>query len=106
MSKKSEFRDPLEAAKIQAPESPPQPSQVAPTLAPPPKAAPQLEEPVLPPPGPPPAPPEVYKVVGRHTISWSGQFIKLNPGDLISERLYGAGAIQRMRDAGVALEPA
>ncbi len=96
---KKEVTDALEAAKITAPapkpaaaaEPSPAAAPVEPSLPPPPKAA--------------PAGAEEYRVVNKVQVSWGGQFIRLNPGDIVSERLYGVGAVEKLRTAGVALEP-
>lgn len=65
------------------------------------------EEPVLPPPGEAAAKavkaPQ-FEVVRDVTISWGNAFIKLRAGDVISEDGYGDGAIERMKQAGVALK--
>jgi len=54
----------------------------------------------------PPKPAVVTKMVvaRKVTVSWGGQMLNLGVGDVISEESYGPGAIQRMRDAGVAFE--
>jgi len=44
------------------------------------------------------------KVLRRVTVSWGNAMIILNDGDVISDASYGPNSIQKMRDAGVALE--
>lgn len=57
-----------------------------------------LAPPVLPTPVP------TERVVRKITISWGGQMITLNPGDLVSDASYGPRSRERMRECGVALE--
>ena len=47
---------------------------------------------------------KVYEVQRDITISWGGQMIRLREGDIVSPESYTHAGIQRMRDAGVALE--
>jgi hypothetical protein len=97
---KKEVTDALEAAKIT--------QASAPKSEPPPKKEESAEEPQLPPPPKgteAPASAGEFRVTARIQVSWGGQFIRLNPGDIVSEKLYGAGAVEKLRNAGVALEP-
>jgi hypothetical protein len=119
--------DPLESAKLDVPlaltqddnpEAPPPSS-----LPQKPSAAPQkvgdddaqekkaelAVEPVLPPPGKMAAAAESatakkYRVKVSTTISWGASMIQLGAGAIVSDSLYGSGAIEKMKIAGVALE--
>ena len=91
--------DPLEDAKmseeeLEAEEAPPELAPTDAEKAPPPK---------LPDAPPPPRPPQ-YKVVRQITLSWGGQFITLREGSVVSEASHGPGSVDKMREAGVALE--
>lgn len=102
MAKKTEVTDPLEAAKISAPAPQDAPQDAPAPQAP--QASSVAEEPVLAHLGV--APKGVdFRVLSAATLSWGGQFIRLHVGGVVSDRLYGAGAVERMRLAGVALEP-
>lgn len=43
-------------------------------------------------------------VARKITISWGQQMLNLRPGKVIDEVVYGPGAIEKMRNAGVAFE--
>lgn len=45
-----------------------------------------------------------FRVLVDITVSWGGQFLRLAAGDVLSDKQYGPGAMERMRVAGVALE--
>lgn len=45
-----------------------------------------------------------YRVTNKVTISWNNQMIRLQPPVIISEATHGPGAIEKMRNSGVALE--
>jgi hypothetical protein len=66
-------------------------------------------EPVLPPPGKmaaatASATAKKYRVKVSTTISWGASMIQLGAGAIVSDALYGSGAIEKMKIAGVALE--
>lgn len=46
---------------------------------------------------------KVWVVRRKITVSWSGQMLNLAEGKEIHEGLYGAGSIERLRNAGVDL---
>jgi hypothetical protein len=50
------------------------------------------------------AAPVVYRVLSDKRISWESSMIKLRKGNLVGEHSHGPGCIERMRNAGVALE--
>jgi hypothetical protein len=57
---------------------------------------------IEPPPGLPPTPtPERYVVIEKTTVSMDGQFITLNPDDIISAASYGPRGFQRIKDSNV-----
>ena len=75
-----------------------------------PVAAPPAPEPARPAPTPPAAPPTArapyYRVTAARAAMWRGQLVRLAVGDLLSDESYGPDAVARLREAGVALEPA
>lgn len=105
MAKKPEVNDPLEQAKIPAPSAAPQAVKEAAKASSPSQAPGPVEEPELPPPE---APKKRlrFRVLNRVTLSWGSQFIRLSPGDIVDDVSYGPGAIEKMREGGVALEAA
>jgi hypothetical protein len=102
MAAKKVSADPLDAMKLVEPEVPPAPSTKP---EPAPQAAPPPEPPTLPGPDALGKAPPSFQVQRKITVSWGGTFITLNPGDVVSEASYGPGSVERLRNAGVALEP-
>ena len=50
--------------------------------------------------------PATRHVVQRKvTVSWGSQMLTLHPGKVISDDSYGEGAVEKLRNMGVALEP-
>ena len=45
-----------------------------------------------------------WKVTEAIRVPFGIQFISLAPGDIISDGLYGAGSVARLKDAGVKME--
>jgi hypothetical protein len=90
-------KDPLESAKAPEPKpktrvkKPPPPKVEA---EPPPKVAP----PVV-------VKDEKFVVTNKITVSWGPQMLKLTPGKVVSDALYGPGAVEALRNAGVSLKP-
>lgn len=95
---KTSVTDPLEASKIDAPPEPvaaPQPVVVA-APAPAPRlvqAAPAAPAPKV----------KRWRVAETTTISLSGQLIRLNKDDVVSESSYGPVGMQRIQESNVAL---
>lgn len=104
---KKQVRDPLEEAIVGGETAPvPPASPTMPSMADPfaPTKAPEEPKQIA-------APPPVakaatsYKVLEQIRIPWfKGQFITLNPGDVVNDSLYGSGGVARLKDSGVKLE--
>lgn len=45
-----------------------------------------------------------YVVANRITVSWGGQMLTLNPGDLVGESSYGPGCVEKLRSYGVKID--
>jgi len=107
MSKaKDTVLDPLEAAKLAAP-SKEAAAKVAAVDEKQPDLDENFEEPKLASPSKVSAAPPAsmdFRVLVDITVSWGGQFLRLTAGDILSDKQYGPGAMERMRVAGVALE--
>lgn len=110
MASKKQVQDPLAdfavPAKDEASSSKAQPGTApAPTedLGATPAPAVPVEEPkVIAPPVPPAK--GRYKVTEAIRVPFGIQFISLAPGDVISDGLYGAGSVVRLKEAGVKME--
>lgn len=101
--------DPLAAAAVPGPGAPTDDNFDAPDTAPAAVTTPATPppEPNLPPPGAAPAAKKAptFEVERAVTLSWGTSFIKLQPGDLVSDEGYGDGAVEKMRLMGAALKP-
>lgn len=106
MSKAKDVLDPLEAAKLAAPNKEAGAKAVS-ADGKQPDLDEDFEEPKLAAPSKvSSAPPALmdFRVLVDITVSWGGQFLRLAAGDILSDRQYGPGAMERLRVAGVALE--
>lgn len=98
--------NPLDAAKVPAEEKAvgvvkPSEAVAKPTVAKPsvPKAAPPKLQVAT------KSKPARYEVVNDVTISWGSSMIRLRPGSVVGDSTHGPGAVEKMRNAGVALKP-
>lgn len=104
--KKTTATDPLEEAKMDAPDAvdaPPADRSEDDTA----EVKVPKHEPA--PAAPPPEPPKSverpeWEVQKKITISWGKQMLTLQPGTRIGVHTHGPGCVKKMRDAGVALK--
>jgi len=105
----NDLSDPLESAKIAAPETAAassrrgrRPAYAAPSITPVPALEVKEVQPVV---------AQVvdkvqwFEVQNQLTVSWRGSEMRLRPGAQVSEASHGAGAIDMMRNSGVVLKP-
>lgn len=104
MGSSKKKHDPLAGSKVPALD-PHAPTDPAPPEELEPEAELADEEDFEPPPAPEPSPPpKRYKVTNDIVISWGIQMVRLKPGSIVSDLSHGAGAVERMRNAGAQLE--